>query len=95
MLCGVIWSNTVCLDIPGCGTPQTPLNSVVEVEGMTATYTCQEGYRMVGSREVECTEAGWARQIPHCKGIIMKILKQYLNLLALVSLYFTHDMFTE
>ena len=59
---------------------------MVEVEGMTATYTCQEGYRMVGSREVECTEAGWARQIPHCKGIIMEKPNHYWNLLTLLAL---------
>ena len=61
------------VEISSCGTPESPVHSVVTVSGMTATYSCTEGYSIQGQGGIQCTEGGWSTDIPTCKGKLDKI----------------------
>ena len=33
-----------------------------------AVYECDEGYILVGAKELSCTSSGWSPEVPQCKG---------------------------
>lgn len=33
-----------------------------------AVYECDEGYILVGAKELSCTSSGWSPAVPQCKG---------------------------
>jgi len=58
----------------GCGTPPDVENAAAPVYsatvlGSTATYTCDAGFRMIGSVDIQCTSSGWEAG-PECNGTI-------------------------
>ena len=55
-----------------CGDPGTPSNGARELAnqnfGTTVTYTCNQGYRLVGSSQRVCLVSGaWSSQLPECQ----------------------------
>ena len=55
-----------------CGQLQNPENGFVQVssttEGSTATYTCNQGFQLVGNRQRTCQNNGqWSGQQPSCQ----------------------------
>eukprot|EP00117_Sycon_ciliatum_P036248 scpid11835/ scgid3889/ Sushi, von Willebrand factor type A, EGF and pentraxin domain-containing protein 1 len=66
------WSTLppVCMLIT-CGNPGVPANGVRNGEvfsfGATVSFTCNSGYRLVGSQQSDCTSAGlWSNPAPRC-----------------------------
>ena len=55
-----------------CGQLQNPANGFVQIfsttEGSTATYTCNQGFQLVGNRQRTCQNNGqWSGQQPFCR----------------------------
>ena len=51
-------------------TVTNPANGRVSIEGVTATYTCDTGYSLVGSRTRTCGPSGnWSTAAPTCQCI--------------------------
>ncbi|NXV76999.1 CR2 protein, partial [Atlantisia rogersi] len=37
--------------------------------GVTVSYSCKDGYELIGNTSISCTEAGlWSRSLPRCEG---------------------------
>jgi len=49
-----------------CGIPEKPVGSVVTVKGGMASYSCEDGYVLVGERTQECTDGLWRGPVPCC-----------------------------
>ena len=48
----------------------SPANGQVSIDGVTATYTCDTGYSLVGSRTRTCGPSGnWSTAAPTCQCI--------------------------
>ena len=55
--------------------------------GDTATYTCDEGYELIGSMNVTCTDSGtWSDEPPICR---RKLKQYYLNLVMSLSILYS------
>ena len=57
-----------------CGDPGTPSNGARQLAnqnfGTTVTFTCNEGYRLEGSRQRVCQSNGeWSNQVAECKSM--------------------------
>ncbi|XP_070623997.1 C4b-binding protein alpha chain-like [Bos indicus] len=37
-----------------------------------AVYECDEGYILVGAKELSCTSSGWSPAVPQCKALCLK-----------------------
>ena len=55
-----------------CNSPPTLLNGNITSDGMTATYTCEQGYSMNGTQTRVCRQdgTGWNGEPPTCGNII-------------------------
>lgn len=40
---------TVYHSVEDCGTPDKPLHSIVKMDGMTARFSCEDGYQLIGN----------------------------------------------
>lgn len=61
------------LPVGTCGNPGSPTNGARTTTGTspgdTVIWTCNRGYRLVGSRSAECQPRGtWSRPLPICEG---------------------------
>ncbi|KAI5168883.1 Complement Receptor Type 1 [Manis pentadactyla] len=61
-----------------CGTPLEPFNGMVHINtdtqfGSTVNYSCNEGYRLIGSPTAACLLSGnnvtWDKEVPICESI--------------------------
>ncbi|KAI5939651.1 Complement receptor type 1 [Manis javanica] len=61
-----------------CGTPLEPFNGMVHINtdtqfGSTVNYSCNEGYRLIGSPTAACLLSGnnvtWDKELPICESI--------------------------
>ncbi|NXO43694.1 DAF1 protein, partial [Locustella ochotensis] len=38
--------------------------------GVTVTYSCKEGFELLGNASITCTDSGlWSRSLPRCEGL--------------------------
>ena len=67
-------STTVCPDLPN------PANGMVTIsgnsDGDTATYTCDQGYELVGAETLTCQSIGaqWSDPPPVCQLVGKKVI---------------------
>jgi len=52
-----------------CGLPETPYGGSVEVQETRATYSCDEGFLMIGNNSRICENGMWLYQEPVCREI--------------------------
>ena len=62
-----------------CKTPGNPENGHSSGEtytvGAEVTFSCEEGYQLVGAARITCLESGeWSHLIPYCEGMLSKFL---------------------
>ena len=50
-----------------CGDLSGPENGAVSIDSL-ATYSCNEGYDLVGNVTRECLGGSWSGSSPQCKG---------------------------
>lgn len=60
------------MSISECPIPTAPINGAVDTstgiyEGRIITYSCDNGYRRVGSETATCTIGAWSENPPTCK----------------------------
>ena len=59
------------LEGTGCPELQDPANGEVTSDGLTATYTCDEGFSLMGDQVRQCSSEGeWSGEEPTCSGQI-------------------------
>ncbi|XP_054419455.1 complement receptor type 1 isoform X2 [Pteronotus mesoamericanus] len=75
----LVWSSAegICTR-KSCGTPPKPINGMVHIKtdthfGSTVHYSCNEGYRLIGSPSAACLLSGskvtWDKDVPVCEKI--------------------------
>ncbi|KAM5295125.1 C4b-binding protein beta chain isoform 2-T2 [Glossophaga mutica] len=54
-----------------CGPPRNPAHGSFEgsdfSSGSTISYNCEEGYRLVGTRDQQCIDGEWNSELPACE----------------------------
>ena len=65
-----------------CKTPRNPENGHSFGEtytvGAEVTFSCEEGYQLVGAARITCLESGeWSHLIPYCEGMLSKFPRAY------------------
>ena len=67
-----------------CGVPDKPVMSVVTVSNGLASYTCQDGYALIGESTLQCRGGLWRGTVPHCDGRSYLYYDRYLYILLVV-----------
>ena len=50
----------------------SPVNGRVSLSGLVSTYTCDSGYKLIGSKTRTCQVDGtWSGALPSCKGMCL------------------------
>ena len=56
-----------------CEPPETPVHGYFEGEtftsGSVVTYYCEDGYHLVGTQKVQCSDGEWSPSYPTCESI--------------------------
>ncbi|XP_070287020.1 sushi, von Willebrand factor type A, EGF and pentraxin domain-containing protein 1 [Myotis yumanensis] len=63
-----------CAEPIKCKAPRNPENGHSSGEiytvGAEVTFSCEEGYRLMGANKITCSESGeWSHLIPHCEAV--------------------------
>ena len=54
---------------PDCGQPEVPVyGRVAGQQGGAVTYSCSQGYTLLGPATRNCSQQGWQGPVPVCKG---------------------------
>ena len=54
---------------PDCGQPEVPVYGRVSGQrGGAVTYSCSQGYTLLGPATRNCSQQGWQGPVPVCKG---------------------------
>ena len=54
---------------PDCGQPEVPVYGRVAAQrGGAVTYSCSQGYTLLGPATRNCSQQGWQGPVPVCKG---------------------------
>lgn len=58
--------------------------------GSIVTYTCEKGYRLIGSRQILCLQTGlYDHAVPSCTGNLYYLYSSYIFFFFLFFIYLT------
>ena len=65
--------NVVFCSLASCRSPQVPVHGSISGttfgHGGHVTFSCDDGFRLLGSTLIVCDNGRWSAAIPKCKGI--------------------------